>query len=269
MSCGSGIRKRQVSCVNEVTGSVLANEECSSREGRPVAAEACDGGPCGKWHHGEWGPCSVTCGAGQTTRQVRCLAVDTSMETLEDDQCDNALRPPTQQPCQTYCKSPGSGTMADSAIMHHPSGNFVEGPYRWRYGQWNSCSKSCGGGTQRRQVVCVDNLDSKSRACNPQLRPPETQRCNTEECPKWVTSDWTKCDQDCGRGTQTRQVACKDSEGLPLSDAHCPQPSPERRQPCNVHSCSKPLATWHSGPWSSVLFRFLARRFGGHLRHWV
>ncbi|KAM7295476.1 putative thrombospondin-like protein [Ixodes scapularis] len=251
VSCGSGLIKRQVSCVHEVTGALLPNEDCNGRGPKPVTAEACDGGPCGHWQHGDWGACSVSCGQGIATRRVRCLASSPSQEHLPDDRCEESSRPRSEQACQVPCGA--GGIMSDGAsAMHHPSGNFVEGPYKWRIGLWGTCSKSCGGGVQRRQVVCVDNLDSKSHACNPQLRPPETQHCNTDECPVWAMGEWTQCDQECGGGHQTRQVACQGRMGLPLMDAHCPQPRPESRRSCNSHSCASPLLShrWHSGSWS-------------------
>uniref|UniRef100_A0A4D5S4Z2 Putative thrombospondin-like protein n=1 Tax=Ixodes scapularis TaxID=6945 RepID=A0A4D5S4Z2_IXOSC len=251
VSCGSGLIKRQVSCVHEVTGGLLPNEDCNGRGPKPVTAEACDGGPCGHWQHGDWGACSVSCGQGIATRRVRCLASSPSQEHLPDDRCEESSRPRSEQACQVPCGA--GGIMSDGAsAMHHPSGNFVEGPYKWRIGLWGTCSKSCGGGVQRRQVVCVDNLDSKSHACNPQLRPPETQHCNTDECPVWAMGEWTQCDQECGGGHQTRQVACQGRMGLPLMDAHCPQPRPESRRSCNSHSCASPLLShrWHSGSWS-------------------
>lgn len=64
----------------------------------------------------------------------------------------------------------------------------------------------------------------------------------------------SQCDQECGGGHQTRQVACQGRMGLPLMDAHCPQPRPESRRSCNSHSCASPLLShrWHSGSWSPV-----------------
>ncbi|XP_077545938.1 ADAM metallopeptidase with thrombospondin type 1 motif A isoform X1 [Haemaphysalis longicornis] len=248
-TCSSGVRKRQVSCINEVTGAVLPDEECVY-EKRPAIAEPCDAGTCGKWQHGDWSACSSKCGPGVSSRRVQCFARDTLREVLPDTQCDEALRPKQEEPCQGPCLGGGGLTMSDSA-GNHPSGNHVEGPYRWRFGQWGTCSRSCGGGTQRRQVVCVDNLESKSNACNELLRPPETQHCNTEDCPSWSLGEWTPCDQECGGGQQSRRVVCQGAIGF--IDAHCPQPKPESKRACNMHSCVAPTAVfrWRPGAWSS------------------
>ncbi|XP_075524817.1 ADAM metallopeptidase with thrombospondin type 1 motif A isoform X1 [Dermacentor variabilis] len=246
-TCGSGVRKRQVSCINEVTGAVLPDKECVY-EIRPSVAEACDAGTCGKWQHGDWSACSSKCGPGVSSRRVQCFVRDNLREVLPDSQCDEAMRPKQEQPCVGPCLG---GGLPPTDATNHPSGNHVEGPYRWRFGQWGTCSRSCGGGTQRRQVVCVDNLESKSNACNELLRPPETQHCNTEECPTWSVSEWTPCDQECGGGQQTRRVACQGVIGF--VDAHCPQPKPDVKRACNLHSCAAPTASyrWRPGPWSS------------------
>ncbi|KAL1425853.1 hypothetical protein MTO96_018835 [Rhipicephalus appendiculatus] len=221
-TCGSGVRKRQVSCINEVTGAVLPDEECVY-EIRPQW--------CGGLRRRHLRQCSSKCGPGVSSRRVQCFVRDNLREVLPDSQCDEAIRPKQEQPCVGPCLG-----VVDNG--HHPSGNQVEGPYRWRFGQWGTCSKSCGGGTQRRQVVCVDDLESKSNACNELLRPPETQHCNTEECPTWSMSEWTPCDQECGGGQQTRRVVCQGVIGF--VDAHCPQPKPETKRACNLHSCGAP-----------------------------
>ncbi|KAK8783304.1 hypothetical protein V5799_010331 [Amblyomma americanum] len=248
-TCGSGVRKRQVSCINEVTGAILPHEECLYAI-RPSVAEACDAGTCGRWQHGDWSACSSKCGPGVSSRRVQCFVRDNLREVLPDSQCDEGTRPKQEQPCQGPCLGPGGVVLSDSG-NHHPSGNHVEGPYRWRFGQWGTCSRTCGGGTQRRQVVCVDNLESKSNACNKLQRPPETQRCNTEDCPSWSLGEWTPCDQECGGGQQTRHVVCQGAIGF--ADVHCPQPKPETVRACNLHSCAAPTATfrWRPGPWSS------------------
>ncbi|KAM7295486.1 A disintegrin and metalloproteinase with thrombospondin motifs 20, partial [Ixodes scapularis] len=81
--------------------------------------------------------CSVSCGQGIATRRVRCLASSPSQEHLPDDRCEESSRPRSEQACQVPCGA--GGIMSDGAsAMHHPSGNFVEGPYKWRIGLWGT-----------------------------------------------------------------------------------------------------------------------------------
>ncbi len=107
----------------------------------------------------------------------------------------------------------------------------------WQATSWGSCSASCGGGTQNRNVycpsgkVCVGNKPSRSQSCN-------TQACPVPVCLKtewvtwgqrghyklqcvqwgetvnsiprsaWTVSAWSSCTTGACTGTQTRRVTC-------------------------------------------------------------
>ena len=94
------------------------------------------------------------------------------------------------------------------------------------YGNWGSCSASCGGGTQTRTNVnqCGQNVV-------------ETQSCNTQPCcdPNVIVScgSWGSCSVSCGGGTQTRTCTNQCGDAV--------QPS----QSCNTQCC--PI----NGGWSA------------------
>ena len=53
------------------------------------------------------------------------------------------------------------------------------------------CSKTCGGGFKRRQVVCHDELLKESNGCIPSKQPQDTVHCNTDPCPSWSSGEWS------------------------------------------------------------------------------
>ena len=54
------------------------------------------------------------------------------------------------------------------------------------------CSKTCGGGYKRRQVVCHDEFHRESTQCAAAKRPVDTFLCNTDACPIWQFGDWNQ-----------------------------------------------------------------------------
>lgn len=63
------------------------------------------------------------------------------------------------------------------------------------YNSYNNlfqCSKSCGGGVRRRQVVCYNNKALMTENCDLAVRPSDTSICNEERCPGWRMSPWSE-----------------------------------------------------------------------------
>lgn len=80
---------------------------------------------------------------------------------------------------------------------------------------WSACSRSCGGGTQKSESVCIRAADDQvvsSNLCQGEV-PPQTRACATDPCPsfEWFNlTDWSACSVQCGEGIQTREVRCRD-----------------------------------------------------------
>lgn len=57
---------------------------------------------------------------------------------------------------------------------------------------FNVLQCTCGGGVQTRTASCVDTRENKvdERYCKRAEKMTERQ-CNTQECPRWVTHEWT------------------------------------------------------------------------------
>lgn len=151
--CGEGTMTRLVDCITPDGTSVN-----TCQEKKPISTSTCSNkNKCGKWEVGQWEPCSVKCGGGKQIRTVKC--VDESGKEI--DNCVLADFPGVVQQCNMQ-----------------PCGT-------WKTGEWNKCSKLCDGGIQVRDVTCVTN-DGKtisSADCQDE-KPPITQPCNTQACPK-------------------------------------------------------------------------------------
>lgn len=113
------------------------------------------------------------------------------------------------------------------------------GGAEWTLREWGPCSKTCGGGVQQRQVVCLDPYGQPSRDCPEELRPLASRSCSTQVCPSWLLGDWSVCSKTCGRGYRKRQLYCVGEHGRTLTHDSCDHK--ERPRPllelCTQRAC--------------------------------
>uniref|UniRef100_A0A8C8RNY0 ADAM metallopeptidase with thrombospondin type 1 motif 12 n=1 Tax=Pelusios castaneus TaxID=367368 RepID=A0A8C8RNY0_9SAUR len=150
-NCGGGFKTRDVHCTNR-DRRVLRPFHCQLLEHKPQLNISCNTDPCLEWLMEPWNECSRTCGGGLQERHVYCP---------EEDYCDWTKRPNSTAPC--------SGQPCT----------------QWMIGTWNSCSASCGGGIQQRTVKCINTEDNEAEdqtMCEHEAKPPESQKCNMQEC---------------------------------------------------------------------------------------
>ena len=99
------------------------------------------------------------------------------------------------------------------------------------YTQTSTCSKTCGGGTYKRQAY--SSYDSSVRCSS--FDDWSGTACGTADCCSDVSygswSDWSKCTKDCDTGTQTR-TRTKTSK---YDSSNCGTDT--ETQKCNTHSC--------------------------------
>ncbi|XP_065760942.1 ADAMTS-like protein 4 isoform X1 [Muntiacus reevesi] len=244
-SCGPGTQHRQLRCRQEFGGggSSVPPERCGHLP-RPNITQPCQLRLCGHWEvRSPWSQCSVRCGRGQRSRQVRCVG-NNGDEVSEQECASGPPRPPSREACDM-----GPCTTA------------------WFHSDWSSkCSAECGTGIQRRSVVCLGSGEAHGisqeeagagageQTCAPGSRPPDMRACSLGPCEVtwcWYTGPWAECSSDCGSGTQRRDVICVSKLGTEFnvtSPSNCSHlPRPPALQPCQGQDCQD---RWFSTPWS-------------------
>ncbi|KAL8437124.1 hypothetical protein Efla_007095 [Eimeria flavescens] len=228
--CGGGTRRRtrEVTRVPQGNGKPCgelfeegpcATTPCEALEGQAVA-------DC-VW--GEWspfGPCDATCGPGRrrSSRVVLAFPTDANGRPMQhlcsDSERFEACQGP---PCPVDCQVTA-------------------------WGEWTSCTVTCGGGQQQRQRSVVRHASNGGKECPTLL---EVQPCGTYPCPAdcemspW--SEWSACSALCGEGQafRTRRIlsaASVDPPGLACGAV---------RQEASCFSPFGPCATDCAlGPWS-------------------
>ncbi|XP_044023438.1 papilin [Siniperca chuatsi] len=183
------------------------------------------------WSFGSWSACSRECGSGYQSRLVFCT-IDN--EAYPDYLCASLPRPQTNRTC-----NPQTCPQIRS----------------WRTGEWNTCSVTCGGGSQVRRVECISHDASGPHVVEDAIcaayaeAPPTLQTCNMHKCAEYRATRWSACSVTCGSGEQTREVTCVGSGGMRLEETSCSTLlRPTAVRPCEMAACLKQIS-WHVGEW--------------------
>ncbi|XP_062817654.1 A disintegrin and metalloproteinase with thrombospondin motifs 18 isoform X3 [Anolis carolinensis] len=181
--------------------------------------------------------CSVTCGGGHLISKAVCL--QDHQTRVNSSLCGPKTKPLTEtkicngNPCPAY----------------------------WSAGEWNACSRSCGGGQKSRQIQCVQKRAFQKEnivphALCPVTTPAQIQTCNTQDClPEWSPGPWSQCSKTCGRGVIKRDVFCKSAgpsilKILPENMCNS-RTKPETQQMCVLGRCPKnDRLQWVISSWS-------------------
>jgi len=221
--CGkSGIsQSRTVTCYETVSNTAATETYCTSTK-PPVSVTCPDTPACPtySWKVGPYSSCSSTkCGeSGTRKRPVTCQSSNT--ETVADSYC-TGTKPVDVESCVGACSSLDK---------------------EWRTSVWLPCDAQCGSGQATRNVTCVLKATGEEATGCAGTQPSATGVCNAHPCPKWVVSEWSKCDAKCGQGNQNRTVQCKDAFGsIAANDLCANQNIPISTQLCN----SEPCPHWH------------------------
>lgn len=146
--------------------------------------------------------------------------------------------------------SDGSPASATAAVSWYGASLGACDYYTWVTGPWGACSTPCGVGIVTRDLWCEDQV---GRVVDASLCPPNTPDastfCDNGYC-DWVTSDWSTCTKQCGGGTQSRSVDCKngDGSGEVVPEGMCTTGRPAGQQGCNEWVCPS-TAYWIMTPW--------------------
>ncbi|KFH13639.1 sushi domain (scr repeat) domain-containing protein, partial [Toxoplasma gondii VAND] len=158
----------------------------------------------------DWTPCSVTCGVGKQTRH-REIATDAQFGGRPCDNLEDFIDCMADVLCVDDCE------VSD-------------------WGEWSTCSASCGGGVRKRGRKVLRAPTNGGRPC-----PPLTDfdacglaSCHGTDCEVGEWSPWSSCSKVCGGGVHARtRPVLTERRG---SGRDCPSPLLER-EGCNLFRC--------------------------------
>ncbi|XP_065226754.1 A disintegrin and metalloproteinase with thrombospondin motifs 9-like isoform X2 [Planococcus citri] len=255
VSCGNGIQTREATCVDEFQR-IVEDAKCANSE--KIVENVCILQKCPLWSTSEWSRCSVTCGLGHRSRNVRCQQGN---QIVGSYLCDSNKKPAHVEQCQMpACTTPV------------PKTTEVPLPL-WTAGAWSDCSVSCGIGYRTRMVRC--NRADQNLCSDTSDKPATQQTCFLPDCSttttqsneiipqhynsffppalfKWVPEDWQPCSTSCGIGEKTRVVRCYSMRSKSFVDSfYCNRRDmPKSSESCSLPPCPVPLAEWKTTEWS-------------------
>ncbi|XP_074627228.1 uncharacterized protein LOC141885237 isoform X4 [Acropora palmata] len=171
-------------------------------------------GKYGRWS--DWTPCSKSCGTGMRSRIRNCTS---PAPAFGGKDCSASGDPQESEPCEMQSLCPVDGGWS-------------------AWGNWTTCSKSCGQGVQERQRFC--NSPAPSNGGQLCLGPAhQTLSCNQGDCPvngSWSAwSSWQACSATCGDGLQVRSRVCENPR--PTNGGYSCEGDATEVKPCTVRRC--------------------------------
>lgn len=212
VSCGGGIQLSKRSCTDPAPA--FGGDNC---EGESVRSRSCNERGCpadGNWSEwSEFTPCTLSCAGGIQNRSRTCT------------------NPPPKNDGK-YCAGESSEVRLCNTLPCPVDGGWS------LFGEWGSCSLTCGGGVQDRQRTCTNPSPAfGGRPCDGSSM--ETRFCQQFPCPvngRWTGWDsWSPCTVSCGGGQQERSRSCTNPPPA-HGGADCEGPSKEV-QSCNENHC--------------------------------
>lgn len=91
-----------------------------------------------------------------------------------------------------------------------------------------------------RSYFChVDGRIGNPQDCDARELPRVKEECVGEPCVRWYTGYWGRCSVTCGKGVETREVACKTFDSEEVEEARCDERSkPNATRVCEMEECA-------------------------------
>merc|ERR1712050_239763 len=104
---------------------------------------------------------------------------------------------------------------------------------------FNTCSETCGGGTQSCSNSCPNGgMGNNQRFQCHNYEPIRTQACNQEPCPAWKDwSEWSECSASCDGGIIKRTRECTVTDQCIGDKEETEQCNQEKCTPCPNTNC--------------------------------
>ncbi|ELW49212.1 A disintegrin and metalloproteinase with thrombospondin motifs 19 [Tupaia chinensis] len=149
-------------------------------------------------------------------------------------------------------------TIPSDPLPENQSSKAPEPLFMWTHTGWEDCDATCGGGERKTTVSCTKIMSKNisivdNKKCKYLTKPePQIRKCNEQPCQtRWMMTEWTPCSRTCGKGMQSRQVACTQqlSNGtlIRARERDCAGPKPASAQRCEGQDC---MTVWEAGVWS-------------------
>ncbi|KAL5004959.1 hypothetical protein ScPMuIL_018415 [Solemya velum] len=175
-------------------------------------------------------PCSRTCLGGIQETLLECIYKQNGSAVSADLCIESAQLPIQRQMCNDFpC------------------------PTRWRIGDFDQCSATCGNGMMTREVDCIqefapgpDNFLSLPDFMCEKPTPQRERHCRIRECPsQWKTGPWSQCSVTCGEGYSLRPSFCQkkkpNGRSKNVSASLCSEETkPITERLCNLTDCPEP-----------------------------
>lgn len=229
-TCGGGRQTRTRTCTNpspsnggsSCTGSTSESQTCNT-QACPVTITPTIVPINGDWStYSAWSTCSAVCGSGIQTRNRTCTS-------------------PAPSNGGAQCTGLATETQTCNVQACVVTPTPINGDWS-AYGNWSTCSSSCGGGTQTRTRTCTNPSPANGGSTCSGLTI-ETQACNTQTCAAtpvngdWSAfSVWSTCSASCGGGTQTRTRSC--TNPAPANSGTDCVGLISETQACNAQACA-------------------------------
>ncbi|KAL0100797.1 hypothetical protein PUN28_019286 [Cardiocondyla obscurior] len=167
-TCLGGVQDLIINCVRDDTGKTVMPLLCAAETKPEARIRVCNDHPCPpRWNYSEFSTCMSPCGIGIQTRDVTCIH-EVTHGTGKAVPVPNYMCPQPPPADRRYC-------------------NVLDCPVKWSTGEWGKCSKTCGGGVKKREVLCEQIMaqgrkqSREEREC-PAQKPASEKPCNTRAC---------------------------------------------------------------------------------------